>query len=216
MSTERDEPPIAHPEERQQISRPVRDGLTLAARNAETVPRAQSKERSEITFDPFESAIRPPKNWRGNELYRQVFDKMVVKSIDDLTYAGVEGKPEVLSNMKLELKQRLELPAAPADLAGSQSSGIDVRRFLAADLAVHPGRLANANANGLKEGDIAGYRIWLMQRTVFWFATGAMPVEKIIKEKFRGDEEAEFLLKGGVAEVLRARTEHDRANRWRV
>lgn len=205
MTVERSEPPNFSPEGRR-VMKNTRRGLGGAAANAEAASGAQAKERDLPAFDPFDRAIRLRREWLGNPLFQDIFDKSVIKIIDDSTLDAYSSH---------DLKARLELPAAGINPDSDRTSNGDLLRFLAAEMATYPGRLVDANRTGDKEGDIVGYRIWLMQRAVQLFTSERMSLNDIVEKKFMGNPEAELLLKGGIAEVLHARSVHDQANRWR-
>lgn len=199
--------PIGTPPERLPVSKSIRRELTLkAVASAHDLSQSvTSQERDMLAIDPFLGALRPPRNWQKDIVFQNIYDKSVSKVIDDSDLAAFNN---------YELKQKLGLHVSAVDSDSEHAMSGDILKFLAAELSTYPGRLADANHRG-QEGDIAGYRIWLMQRAVQLFAADRMPVDDIVEKKFAGNQEARLLLKGGIAEVLKTRAEHDKANRWK-
>lgn len=218
MSIERSEP-LSTPPERQPVRRQTLRELSIVADTADRVSTDQTKERDEVlVHDPFLAALHLPPNWSSDQPFLNAFNKSIIGTIEELRPDTVDSETIARSvAMQNELKRRLGLLPESVDLQAAQTSGVDMLQYLATHRGSYPGRLVIGDKEGLKEGTRNGalkYRAWLMSQAVYLFANERMPVDDMVEKRFGGDEQARMLLKGGVAEILRARTEHDKKNRW--
>lgn len=220
MSIERSEP-LPKPSERQPVPEQTRRDLSIVADTADRISSPDhTKERSDVIVrDPFLAAIHLPPNWSDDQIFLNAFNKSVIDTIEGLQPEAIDTETVArYVAMQNELKRRLGLLPENADLQGAQMSGVDMLQYVASSRASYPGRLTFGDKRGLKEGGRNGamkYRVWLMGQAVYLFANERMPVDDMVEKRFDGNEQAAMLLKGGVAEILHARAEHDKVNRFK-
>jgi len=146
-------------------------------------------------IDPFEYACTPPRNWQNIKRFLRDFDASVEFTFDEAVHPATRLKIDQANELLLLLGlNAMDVPA------GAKIGGVDkAKDYLRAAKSKYPGRLISG-----EQGD---KRVAAMSQLVNEFAIREHATIDDITMLFGNNPQAGLLLKGAVAEVLRASIE---------
>ncbi len=150
-------------------------------------------------IDPFTYAYKPPHDWQRNERFLRDFDASVEAVFEEATHPILRPATRLKIDQANELLLLLGLSAMDVPV-GAKIGGIDkAKDYLRAAKSKYPGRLIY--------GEQGNKRVAAMSQLINEFAIREHATIDDIMMLFGNNPQARLLLKGAVAEVLRASIE---------
>ncbi len=151
-------------------------------------------EQQRPLIDPFTGAYHPPHDWQKNIVFQAGFDKAVATLFDKATYPVTRLHEDQANELRWLLGLPGILVGKDAKLGGPEKA----KGYLRAAKQKYPGRLAHARDNP---------RVGAMSRVMDVFTLKRETTVDDVVELFGGNPQVPLLLKGAIAEVLRASIE---------